>query len=61
MKKISCAVAMSTALLATPGLAGSLADPVVEVPVIVDDTTGSSSGETMVLLLALLLTAPLWD
>jgi hypothetical protein len=38
--------------------AGSIADPVIEAAVIVQDTTSSSSGKATVALLALLLIIP---
>ncbi len=38
--------------------AGSIVDPVIEAPVIVQDTTSSSSGKATVALLALLLIIP---
>lgn len=38
--------------------AGSVADPIIEAPIVVADATSSSSGTTTVLLLALLLAIP---
>jgi hypothetical protein len=42
----------------TTATAGSLADPVIEAPVIVQDASSSSSGKATVALLALLLIIP---
>jgi len=39
-------------------VAGSLADPVIEAPLIVEDATSSSSGASLVLALAILLSIP---
>ena len=41
MKKLVLAVALTTA--ASTGFAGSLADPVIEEPVVVEETAASSS------------------
>lgn len=41
MKKLALAAALS--LAATTGFAGTLADPVIEAPVIVEETNASSS------------------
>lgn len=38
--------------------AGSLADPVIEAPLIVEDATSSSSGTSLVLALAILMSIP---
>lgn len=46
---------------ATTANAGSLADPVIEAPVIVEDASSSSSATTTVALLALLLMIPVLD
>lgn len=57
MKSILTAVAF--AALATSASAGSLADPVIEAPLIVEDASSSSSGTVTVALLALLLALPI--
>ncbi|MGJ8598123.1 hypothetical protein [Sulfitobacter sp.] len=46
---------------ATTATAGSLADPVIELPIVVQDASSSSSGTTTVALLALLLMIPVLD
>jgi len=48
---IVCAASLS---FAAPAVAGSLADPMVEPEVVVEDTTQSSSSENMQSLLAML-------
>ncbi|WP_407495996.1 hypothetical protein [Pseudooceanicola sp. MF1-13] len=54
MKKLTLAL-FAAALMTTSAQAGSYADPVIEAPVIVEDTTSSSSGELLVLYLASLV------
>lgn len=46
---------------ATSATAGSLADPIIEAPIIVEDASSSSSGAATVALLALLLMIPVLD
>ncbi|MBM1631855.1 hypothetical protein JQV27_03320 [Sulfitobacter mediterraneus] len=59
MKKSTiCAVALAAATFTSAAQAGSLADPVVEEPVVVTDAEGSSSGTAMVAMLAVLLAIP---
>jgi hypothetical protein len=53
MKKLVLAAALTAA--ASTAHAGSLADPVIEAPVIVEETTGSSSGLVIPLLLLALV------
>lgn len=59
MKKTIGAVALFTFALTHQGIAGSLADPVIEAPVIVEEASSSSSGTATVALLALLMSLPL--
>jgi hypothetical protein len=54
MKKLTLALS-AAALLSTTAHAGSYADPTIEAPVIIEDTTSSSSGELLVLYLASLV------
>ena len=61
MKKAVCAFVLSSSFLAAPVMAGSLADPVVAEPVVVEAAASSSSGMTLVLLLALLVSIPHFD
>ncbi len=56
MKKIALAVAL-TALTVTAAYAGGMAAPVMEAPVIVEQTAGSSAGGLLVPLILLLLVA----
>ena len=42
----------------TAATAGSLADPVIEAPIIIEEASSSSSGTVTVALLALLLALP---
>ena len=55
MKKLVLAAALSAA--ATAGTAGNLAEPMVEAPVIVEDTGGSSSGIWLPLVLLVVVAA----
>jgi len=55
MKKLALAAALSVA--ATTAYAGSLADPVIEAPVIVEETAGSSAGGIAIPLLLLAVLA----
>lgn len=57
MKHTITAAALLT--YATSAHAGSLADPVIEAPIIVEEASSSSSGTVTVALLALLLSLPL--
>ncbi|KEJ90294.1 hypothetical protein [Sulfitobacter donghicola] len=50
---------LAFAALTSTATAGSLADPVIEAPVIVEDASSSSSGTLSVALLGLLLSLPL--
>ena len=45
----------------TTATAGSLADPIIEAPIIVEDASSSSSATTTVALLALLMMIPILD
>jgi len=56
MKQLLTAVAF--AALSSAASAGSLADPVIEAPIIVAEASSSSSGTVTVALLALLLIIP---
>lgn len=58
MKSSVTAAALVAALFATPLAAGSVADPVIEAPVIVADAESSSSGAALVLALAVLMAIP---
>jgi len=51
MKKLTLALCAAT-IISTSANAGSYADPVIEAPVIIEDTTSSSAGEFLVLFLA---------
>ena len=53
MKKLVLAAALSAA--ASTAFAGSLAEPIVEAPVIVEETTGSSAGILVPLILLALV------
>jgi len=55
MKKLVLAAALSAT--ASTAFAGSLAEPIVEAPVIVEETTGSSSGILVPLILLALVAA----
>jgi len=50
--------AFAIAASATTTLAGSLSDPVIEAPIILEEASSSSSGTVTVALLALLLALP---
>ncbi|MEP1767593.1 MAG: hypothetical protein ABJJ53_13265 [Sulfitobacter sp.] len=50
--------ALAIAASATTTLAGSLSDPVIEAPIIIEEASSSSSGTVTVALLALLLALP---
>lgn len=52
------AAALAVVCAGAAAQAGSLSDPVVETPVIIDDAEGSSSGTALVALLAVLLAVP---
>ena len=59
MKNLTTAFALSLSLAACVAQAGSMADPVIEMDVIVSDTaTSSSSGTALVALLAAVLAIP---
>lgn len=58
MLRTSICAAIVAFGVSQPVLAGSVADPVIEAPVIVADATSSSSGKATVLFLALLLSVP---
>jgi len=55
MKKLVLAAALSAA--ATAGFAGNLAEPMVEAPVIVEETGGSSDGIILPLVMLALVAA----
>ena len=55
MKKLVLAAALTAA--ASTAHAGSLADPIIEAPVIVEEATGSSAGVLVPLLLLVLVAA----
>lgn len=60
MRKLILAAGIAATMsLASVATAGSLADPVVEMPIVVADAQGSSSGTTIVAMLALLMVVPL--
>ncbi|KIN74398.1 hypothetical protein [Sulfitobacter guttiformis] len=59
MKKLVLAAAMSVA--ASSAFAGSLADPIIEAPVIVEEASSSSAGILVPLLLVVLVAAALAD
>lgn len=46
---------ITSAFLSHTALAGSYADPVIEAPVIIEETTTSSAGATLPLLMALIV------
>lgn len=60
-RKMYLAAVIAATLAGTGVQAGSLADPVVDAPVIVADATSSSSGTATVLLLAVLMSVPVLD
>lgn len=55
MKKLVLAAALTT--LASTAFAGSLADPIIEAPVIVEAATGSSTGILLPLFLLVVVAA----
>ena len=55
MKKLVLAATLSAA--ATAGTAGNLAEPIVEAPVIVEETGSSSSGIVLPLILLVVIAA----
>jgi len=55
MKKLVLAATLSVA--ASTAIAGSLAEPIIEAPVIMEDTTSSSSGIILPLILLVLVAA----
>lgn len=55
MKKFVLAAALT--VVASSAFAGSIADPIIEAPVIVEETTGSSAGYIVPLLLLVLVAA----
>lgn len=59
MKKLVLAAALTAA--ASTGFAGSLADPVIEAPVIIEEATGSSTGVLLPLVLLVVVAAALAD
>lgn len=59
MKKLVLAVALTAA--ASSVSAGSLADPIIEAPVIIEEATSSSAGVLVPLLLLVLVAAALAD
>jgi hypothetical protein len=61
MKQAICALAIGASVLGTTATSGSLSDPVIAAPTIVADTTSSSSGTTLIALLAILMAIPALD
>lgn len=59
MKKLVLAAALTAA--ASTGFAGSLADPVIEAPVIIEEAAGSSTGVLLPLVLLVLVAAAVAD
>ena len=59
MKKLALAAVLTAA--ASTAFAGSLADPVIEAPVIVEEATSSSSGILIPLLLLAIVAAAVAD
>lgn len=59
MKKIVLAAAMTVA--ASSAFAGSLADPIIEAPVVVEEATSSSAGVLVPILILVLVAAALAD
>jgi len=59
MKKLVLAAAMTVA--ASSAFAGSLADPIIEAPVVVEEATGSSAGVLVPMLILVLVAAALAD
>lgn len=59
MKKLVLAAAMTVA--ASSAFAGSLADPIIEAPVVVEEATSSSAGVLVPILILVLVAAALAD
>ncbi|MDG1068882.1 MAG: hypothetical protein P8P40_11005 [Sulfitobacter sp.] len=59
MKKLVLAAAMTVA--ASSAFAGSLADPIIEAPVVVEEATSSSAGVLVPVLILVLVAAALAD
>ena len=59
MKKLVLAAALSAA--ATTGFAGSVADPIIEAPVVVEEANGSSGGVVLPLILLAVILAAVAD
>ena len=59
MKKLVLAAALTDA--ASTAFAGSVADPIIEAPVIVEETTGSSAGIIVPLIILALVLAAVSD
>jgi len=59
MKKLVLAAALTAA--ASTAFAGSVADPIIEAPVIVEETTGSSAGIIVPLIILALVLAAVAD
>lgn len=59
MKKLVLAAAMTVA--ASSAFAGSLADPIIEAPVVVEEATSSSAGVLVPILILVLVAAALGD
>ncbi len=59
MKKLVLAAALTAA--ASTAFAGSVADPIIEAPVIVEETTGSSAGIIVPLIILALVLAAVSD
>ena len=59
MKKLFLAAAMTVA--ASSAFAGSLADPIIEAPVVVEEATSSSAGVLVPILILVLVAAALAD
>lgn len=61
MKKIICAWAAIASISAVPVMAGSINDAKIEPPIIIADTTASSSsGTAIVVLLGVLVSIPMF-
>lgn len=61
MQKVFIGALLCASFAASSVMAGALSDTIVEEPVIVAETTGSSSGTATVLLLALLFSLAYTD
>ena len=59
MKKLVLAAALSAA--ASTAFAGSVADPIIEAPVVVEETRGSSGGIVLPLILLAVILAAVAD